>query len=105
MAKRWKDIRRKAVDDGRLDNTRVTEYKDRFLAEARAHRLAELRNAYGLNQEAIAERLHISQSRVSRIERGQLDQSQIATLRAYVRALGGELEIAARFGDERITLG
>ena len=105
MAKRWKDIRGKGVDDGHLNEERVAEHKHRFLAEARAQRLAELRTAYGLNQEAIAERLHISQSRVSRIERGQLDQSQIATLRAYVRALGGELEVAARFGDERITLG
>lgn len=105
MAKRWKDIRGKAVEDGHLTETRVADHKDRLLAEARANRLAELRNDYGLNQEAIAERLHISQSRVSRIERGQLDQSQLATPRAYVRALGGELEVAARFGDERITLG
>lgn len=105
MAKRWKDIRSKAVGEGRLNEEGVADRKTRLLAEVRAHRLAELRSAYGLNQEAIAERLHVSQSRVSRIERGQLDQSQIATLRAYVHALGGELEVAARFGDERITLG
>ena len=75
------------------------------MAEVRAHRLAEIREAYGLNQTTVADRLGISQSRVSRIERGDLDNAQVATLRAFVQALGGELEVAATFGDERITIG
>jgi hypothetical protein len=47
----------------------------------------------------------VSQSRVSRIERGELDHAEIATVRSYVEALGGEVEIVAKFGDERITVG
>ena len=105
MTKKWSDLRSQAIREGRLDERRVNEFKNRILAEVRAHKLAELRNTYGLKQEDMAERLQVSQSRVSRIERGQLDQAQISTLRAYVRALGGELEVSARFGDERITLG
>ncbi len=68
-------------------------------------RLSEVREGFGLSQTAVAERLQVSQSRVSRIERGDLDHMQVATLRAFVRALGGELELAARLGDERIVLG
>jgi len=48
--------------------------------------------------------LNIPQPRVSQIERGDLDTAQVNTLRAYVKALGGELEIAVIFGDERMTL-
>jgi transcriptional regulator with XRE-family HTH domain len=54
---------------------------------------------------ALAERLGVSQSRISRIERGELDRAEIATVRGYVEALGGEVEIVAKFGDERITVG
>ena len=49
--------------------------------------------------------LGVSQSRVSRIERGDMDRTEIATVRAYVGALGGEVEIVAKFGDERFTIG
>lgn len=104
-SRNWSDIRQEAILEGQLDENRIQAHKERMLAEVRAHKLAEIRSTYGLRQEEMAARLHVSQSRVSRIERGQLDQSQISTLRAYVRALGGELEISARFGDERITLG
>ena len=105
MARKWKDIRTEAVSRKELDETEISQQKRRFLSEARAHRLAEIRNAYGLNQTDVAKRLDISQPRVSRIERGDLDTAQVATLRAYVKALGGELEIAATFGDERVPLG
>lgn len=105
MAKRWSDVRNQAVREGRLDEQSINEHKRRMITEVRAHKLTEIRNNHGLKQEELAERLNVSQSRISRIERGQLDQSQISTLRAYVRALGGELELSARFGDERLTLG
>ena len=86
----------------RLDDTR-TGPPDRRVSPPR--RLSEVREAFGLSQTAVAERLQVSQSRVSRIERGDLDHMQVATLRAFVRALGGELELCARVGDQRIVLG
>lgn len=87
------------------DERAVSKHARRMLAEVRAHRLAEIRNAYGLNQKQIAGKLGVSQSRVSRIERGELDRAEVSTIRSYVEALGGEVEIVARFGDERITVG
>jgi hypothetical protein len=42
---------------------------------------------------------------VASIERGDMDHTEIATVRAYVGALGSEVEIVAKFGDERITIG
>jgi ribosome-binding protein aMBF1 (putative translation factor) len=104
MPRSWKELRAEAVADGRLDAEPVTDSKARQLAEVRAHRLAELREALGMTQVALAERLQVTQSRVSRIERGAIDHTQLETLRAYLEALGGELEVSARFGDERILI-
>lgn len=104
MARTWNHIRAEAVSQDKLDEAEISQQKRRLLSEARAHRLAEIRNAYGLNQTDLAKRLDISQPRVSRIERRDLDTAQVATLRAYAKALGGELEIAATFGDERVPL-
>ena len=105
MARNWKDVRAQAVEAGLIDEARVGDLRAKLRAEVRAHRLAEIRQAYGLDQSALAERLGVSQSRVSRIERGELDHAEIATIRGYIQALGGEVEIIAKFGDERITVG
>jgi hypothetical protein len=48
--------------------------------------------------------MNVSQSRVSRIEKGDIDHVELATLRAYVRALGGELIVAADFGNEQLRI-
>lgn len=105
MARNWRNVRSEATRSGRLDEDRITEYKEHARSRVRAQRLADIRTANGVNQSNLAQRLHISQPRVSRIERGELDHTQLATLRAYIQALGGELEITAKFGDERITVG
>lgn len=104
-ARNWKDVRAEVRAKVQFDDARVAEHRRRLIAEVRAHRLAEMRKALGLNQTDLASRLAVSQSRVSRLERGDLDHTEIATIRAYVGALGGELEIVARFGDERLTIG
>ena len=67
-----------------------------------ALQLAAVRRARGLTQEEVAERLHVSQSNVSQLERTQ--DPFLSTLRDYVAALGGRLEITAVFPDDRIVL-
>lgn len=67
--------------------------------------LRALRDAAGLTQVAVAEKSLINQADVSRLEnRHELDDSQVATLQRYIAALGGELELVARFGDKRIIV-
>jgi DNA-binding XRE family transcriptional regulator len=96
MARSWRDVRAQAVEAG-LDEARVDELRAKLRANVRAHRLAEIRQAHGLDQSSLAERIGVSQSQISRIERGELDRAEIATVRSYVEALGGEVEIVARF--------
>ena len=62
-------------------------------------RLAELRKAKKLTQVQVAKKLKIDQSNVSRIERGSFSKIELQTLRRYVEAMGGELEIRIRIDD------
>jgi len=64
--------------------------------------LAELRSRRRISQEDLARLLGVSQPNVSKLERRQ-DMS-VSTLRSLVEALGGQLEIFARFGDEAIRV-
>lgn len=53
--------------------------------------LAEARSRAGLTQARVAERLGISQSDVSKLERRS--DVRLSTLRAYARAIGGQLRV------------
>jgi DNA-binding XRE family transcriptional regulator len=100
----WKDVRDELITTPE-DEARVASLKEEALAEVRAYRLAEVRQQHGLTQTDVANSLHISQAAVSKIERGELSRSELSTIRKYVEALGGKIEIVANFGDERLVLG
>ena len=57
--------------------------------------LSEIRERAGKSQRQVAEALGIKQPSLSKLEK-QSDM-QISTLRRIVNALGGELEVSARF--------
>jgi ribosome-binding protein aMBF1 (putative translation factor) len=59
--------------------------------------LQELRQALQMSQEHLAEILFTKQANVSRIERRT--DMYISTLRSYIEAMGGQLDIVARFPD------
>lgn len=101
MVKNWSEVR-ETLD---LDEKKVAGERDRLRAVTRAHRLAEIRREQGLTQTQVAQVLNISQARVSKIERGDVERSELATLQAYVEALGGHVEVVASFGDRRVVLG
>lgn len=65
--------------------------------------LAGLRQARQLSQEALAERLGARQASVSKLERRT--DLHLSTLRAYVEALGGRLELIAQFPDGDVPIG
>jgi len=64
--------------------------------------LLELRRARELSQEQLAEILHIKQASVSKLERRT--DMYIRTLRSYIEAMGGELEISAVFPEGRVSI-
>ena len=64
--------------------------------------LRALREAVGLTQGELAQRVEITQSQLSKLERRE--DHRISTLRRYVEALGGSLEICAVIDGKRIKL-
>ncbi|WP_263385913.1 helix-turn-helix domain-containing protein [Granulicella arctica] len=64
--------------------------------------LDKMRKAPSLTQVAVAERLHVDQGSVSKLE-GRTDM-YLSTLREYVEALGGTLELRADFPDGSINI-
>ena len=57
--------------------------------------LQDLRKAMGKTQVAIARRLKVGQDAVSKLE--TRSDMYLSTLRGFVKAMGGELELVARF--------
>jgi transcriptional regulator with XRE-family HTH domain len=69
----------------------------------KAAMLGELRRQLDLTQVVVADRLDVTQENISQIERGDADV-RLSTLSRYVEALGGRLEIRARFPEETVSL-
>jgi DNA-binding XRE family transcriptional regulator len=68
--------------------------------EARAADLAtlkDLRLAMQKTQVELAETLHVGQESISRLEKRS--DMLLSTLRSYVEAMGGKLELVAKFPD------
>lgn len=64
--------------------------------------LNELRHARELSQEELAGILHVRQASVSKLERKT--DMYISTLRHFIRAMGGDLEIIAVFPDSTVKI-
>ncbi len=88
-----------------VNRSAVDAHKAHLLADLRAHKLRELREALNLTQVDLAGIMHVSQNSVSKLERGDIARAQVDTLRRYVEAIGGELRIEVEVGDERIQIG
>jgi DNA-binding XRE family transcriptional regulator len=96
MAKPFKNLKQKMSPTALK---RAEKRADKILAEMP---LNELRAARQLTQESLAKSLGINQAAVSKMERRT--DMYISTLRQFVVAMGGELEITARFPDGAIRI-
>ena len=64
--------------------------------------LNELRQARGLSQKALAARLNVEQPAIAKMERRT--DMYISTLRSHIEAMGGALEIVARFPEGSVKI-
>ena len=64
--------------------------------------LMQLRTARQLSQAALGEILHVEQPAVAKLEKRT--DMYVSTLRRFVEAMGGELEIIARFPDGAVRI-
>lgn len=91
MAKSFKNLRAKMSPASKILSDKITRDLQQEI------RLTELRNALGISQEELGELLNKKQAAISRLERRS--DMHVSTLREFVKALGGKLEIIARFPD------
>ena len=84
---------------------RIARHRAETIAEIVDYTLGELRRARKITQDELARLMATTQPNVSRIEKG--GEMELSTLRTYVEALGGRLEVTAVFDDERfpVTVG
>jgi DNA-binding transcriptional regulator YiaG len=64
--------------------------------------LAELRQARELTQESLGETLHVGQTAIAKMEKRA--DMYVSNLRRFIRAMGGELDIVARFPDGTVKI-
>ena len=85
-----------------IDEADVATAGQRVGAYIQGWNLAQMRKDAGITQAQLAQALGVNQSRISAIEHGDPDSMSLATIRAYIEALGGKLRLAAEFGDHQV---
>jgi transcriptional regulator with XRE-family HTH domain len=86
----------------RLPPARKSRIADKTAALSTALTLHELRKARTVSQQELADKLAVGQPAVAKLERR--GDMYVSNLRRYVEALGGTLEIAARFPDGAVEI-
>lgn len=96
MATKFRDVREKMSLE-RQD--RIRNRTEELLGELP---LQELRQARALSQEELAEVLGLNQATISKLERRT--DMYLSSLRRFVEAMGGELEITASFPEGKVRI-
>ncbi len=98
MAHKWSEL------EAKMGPERVAASRARARKMIEEMPLQQLRSAREMTQTRLAELLEMDQGNVSKLE--QRTDMYLSTLRSYVEAMGGELEIRAVFpdGDVKIDL-
>lgn len=92
---KWNDIRATRSKPGVLEKSDANRTK-------RAAPLSEIRRARQMTQETLAGTPGMAQSEVSKVE--HRTDVYVSTLRRYIEAIGGELEIVARFPNGHVDI-
>ena len=95
--KSWKEIKNRGRTPEQLEQLDALVQED--LLELT---LRELREASGKTQVELAELVETSQAQLSRLE--SRHDHLLSTVRKYVEALGGELEVVVKIDGKRIVL-
>lgn len=94
---RWEDIKRKRFSPEEIEEIRKQAQDDILELNLQA-----VRKLVGKTQSELAKAAQMKQGDLSRAEnRGD---HLVSTLRRYVEALGGELEVTAKFGKRKVRL-
>ncbi|MBN8829031.1 MAG: XRE family transcriptional regulator [Sphingobacteriia bacterium] len=96
MARSFDELRNKMTPEAREKSKLLAEEMKKEMA------LNELRLARQYSQETLAEVLQTSQANISKLEKRT--DMYLSTLQNYIKAMGGELEIKAKFPEGEIVI-
>lgn len=96
MAHKWAEVR------GQFSEESERRIQKRFEEEVRKLSLHQVREARSLTQVSLANVLQVNQGTVSKLERRT--DMYVSTLRSYIEAMGGELQIKAVFPDGEVEI-
>jgi predicted transcriptional regulator len=94
---KWSSIKAERFSPEEIEKIRQEAIQDLLEEDLRA-----LREAAGVTQEELAERVAVDQSQISRLERQ--GDARVSLLKRYVEALGGELQIVATLRGKVVRL-
>ena len=97
MTKTWKSLKQ-----SQLSPEAEARVRARVEANVEELTLKAMRQELELTQAEVGRSAEMTQSELSRLE--SRTDHLTSTLRRYVEALGGKLEISAVFGDRRVKL-
>jgi predicted XRE-type DNA-binding protein len=96
MAKKFSELRARMTPEAQARSATSAQL---LLAEMP---LNELRQARGLSQKMLAEVLHVQQPSIAKLEKRT--DMYLSTLRSHIEAMGGQLEVIARFPEGSVKI-
>ena len=96
MARKFSELRATMTPEARAMGNKMAK---EMIAEMP---LNELRQARGLSQKMLAEVLHVQQPSIAKLEKRT--DMYLSTLRSHIEAMGGELDVIARFPDGAVKI-
>jgi predicted XRE-type DNA-binding protein len=87
-----------------FDEKKITGGVKKLYRKLLQYKLRELRVSKNITQQELAEALGITQNRVSKFERLDLDKAEIRTIRRYLKALGGTLVLQVELEGKSFQL-
>jgi DNA-binding XRE family transcriptional regulator len=96
MTHKWKAIR------GKFSTEREARIRQRVKEAVTVMTLQQLREARSLTQVNLAEVLNVNQGAVSKMEKRT--DMYVSTLRSYIKAMGGDLQIKAVFPEGEVQI-
>lgn len=96
MAKKFSELRAKMPSDAQQKAHKLAQEMTQDMP------LQELREARKLSQKVIAELLNVQQPAIAKMEKRT--DMYVSTLRSHIEAMGGQLEVIARFPDGAVRI-
>lgn len=96
MAKKFSTLRARMSSDAQA---RAAARAEAMLLEMQ---LQDIRKSRNVTQVELAQVLNVEQAAISKLE--NREDMYVSTLRAYIHALGGELQLVAKFPDAEIKV-